>query len=99
MWLDFQLFFFLLTGYYSDLKYKIKIIYIHIRKLKHGMYVVKKITAEDNLHLSAGHTDFDAAQDTVGFWGFEGTLMSRVHVLIHEHPPGGLFSRPFSPIF
>lgn len=58
---------------------------MHIRKLKREMYVVKKITAENNLHLSGGHTSFYAAQDAVGFLGFECTLMGHVHALIHEH--------------
>ena len=34
----------------------------------------------------AGHSAFDAAQDTVGFLGCERTLLGHVELLVNQHP-------------
>ena len=41
---------------------------------------------EDHLHQPVAHASFDAAQDTVGFLGCEGTLLAHVQLAIHQNP-------------
>ncbi|KAK4815585.1 hypothetical protein QYF61_004800 [Mycteria americana] len=41
---------------------------------------------QNHLPRPAGHTSFDAAQDTVGFLGCEHTLLDHVQLFIHQYP-------------
>jgi len=41
---------------------------------------------QNPLPCPAGHADFDAAQDTVGFLGCEHTLAGHAELLINQHP-------------
>ncbi|KAK4810611.1 hypothetical protein QYF61_007348 [Mycteria americana] len=41
---------------------------------------------QNHLPRPAGHTSFDAAQDTVGFLGCECTLLAHVQLFIHQYP-------------
>jgi len=47
-----------------------------------------RVQGQDHLPQPDGHTSFDAAQDMVGFLGFEGTQLAYVHQY-----PQVLFSR------
>jgi len=51
---------------------------------------------QDHLPWPTGHTSFDAAQHTVGFLGYKGTLLAHVQFPIPQYPPksflGGLYS-------
>ncbi|KAK4823325.1 LOW QUALITY PROTEIN: hypothetical protein QYF61_000927 [Mycteria americana] len=42
--------------------------------------------AQNHLPRPAGHTSFDAAQDTVGLLGCERTLRTHVQLFIHQYP-------------
>jgi len=48
---------------------------------------------QNSVPRPAGHTCFDAAEDTVGFLGCEHTLMAHVQLFIHQYPQV-LLSRP-----
>ncbi|KAK4831140.1 hypothetical protein QYF61_015443 [Mycteria americana] len=45
-----------------------------------------EVERENHLPRPAGHTSFDAAQDTVGFLGCKGTLSGHVELLINQYP-------------
>ncbi|KAK4825246.1 hypothetical protein QYF61_025645, partial [Mycteria americana] len=44
------------------------------------------VEGQNPLIQPAGHTPFDAAQDTVGLLGCERTLLAHVHLFIHQYP-------------
>ncbi|KAK4823668.1 hypothetical protein QYF61_005639 [Mycteria americana] len=45
-----------------------------------------RVEGQNHLPRPAGHTSFDAAQDTVGFLGCERTLPAHVQFVIHQYP-------------
>jgi len=45
-----------------------------------------RIEGQDHLPQPAGHTSFDASQDTFGFLGCEGTLLAHVQLPTHQYP-------------
>ena len=46
-----------------------------------------RVEGPNHLPRPAGHTAFDAAQDTVGFPGCKHTLLTHVQFFIHNVPP------------
>ena len=51
-----------------------------------------RVEWQDHLPQPDVHAAFDAAQDTVGFLGCEGTLLAHVQLPIHQYPQA-LFRR------
>ena len=45
----------------------------------------QRVEGLDHLPQLAGHISFDTAQDTVGFLGWEGTLLAHVQLPIHQY--------------
>ncbi|GAB0205260.1 hypothetical protein GRJ2_002991600 [Grus japonensis] len=45
-----------------------------------------RVEGQNHLPRPAGHTSFDAAQDTVGFLGCKRTLLAHVELLINQYP-------------
>ena len=45
-----------------------------------------RVERENHLPQPAGHSAFDAAQDTVGFWGCKWTFLTHVELLFNQHP-------------
>ena len=45
-----------------------------------------RVEGQDHLPQPAGHTSFDASQDTFGFLGCEGTLLAHVQLPTHQYP-------------
>uniref|UniRef100_A0A8B9FAM1 RB transcriptional corepressor 1 n=1 Tax=Amazona collaria TaxID=241587 RepID=A0A8B9FAM1_9PSIT len=45
-----------------------------------------RVKGQEHLPRPAGHTPFDAAQDTVGLLGCKRTLLAHVHFFINPHP-------------
>ncbi|KAK4826403.1 hypothetical protein QYF61_008690 [Mycteria americana] len=55
----------------------------------------RRVQGQNHLPRPAGHTSFDAAQDTVGLLGCEYTLPAHVQLFIHPYPKATL--KPFIP--
>ncbi|KAK4818926.1 hypothetical protein QYF61_022103 [Mycteria americana] len=45
-----------------------------------------RVEWQNHLPRPAGHTSFDAAQDTVGLLGCEHTLLAHVQLVVHQYP-------------
>ncbi|KAK4817891.1 hypothetical protein QYF61_002060 [Mycteria americana] len=45
-----------------------------------------RVEGQNHLPRPAGHTSFDAAQDTVGLLGCERTLLAHVQLFVHQYP-------------
>ena len=55
------------------------------------------VAGQNHLPQPAGHTSFDAAQDTVAFLGCESTLPVHVELLINPYPQVLLLRAMFNP--
>ena len=45
-----------------------------------------RVEEQDHLPRPAGHSSFDAAQDTIGFLGCKGALLVHLQLAIHQYP-------------
>jgi len=63
--------------------------YPHCKKLLLYVQTTSPLSGDkgqDHLPCSAGQAFLNAAQDTVGFLGCEGTLLAPVQLVIHHYP-------------
>ncbi|GAB0196099.1 cAMP-dependent protein kinase inhibitor alpha [Grus japonensis] len=56
-----------------------------------------RVEGQDHLPRPAGHTSFDAAQDTVAFLGCKRTLPAHVELLINQYPQVPLLKAALNP--